>query len=303
MACVPCSRTRVVWSAQYSPAICNIRQYIGCSIHRNRLNNKTRRMIAGRMRSGLWTQQNRVIVLSRRRHCHRACYDDLDQGQRHMVDAYLDILLDWNTRMNLTAIRDRQQAIDRHVNDSLAILPALDACVDHSGEIKVIDIGSGAGLPGLVIAMARPLWHVCLLDSLKKRCSFTTAAVEAMGLKNVDVVWSRAEDAGRDENHREVYDIATARAVAEVRVLAELCLPCVRLGGHWVAPKGPRPEEEIQQGHHAIKTVGGNLETMRVDEYSTPSSDTTFTVLTVEKHAPTPDAYPRKPGSIKKKPL
>ena len=231
-------------------------------------------------------------------------YGDLDTSQRNKIDAYLDILLDWNTRMNLTAIQDRGQAIERHINDSLAILPALDACVEHTKDVRLIDIGSGAGLPGLVIATARPLWHVCLLDSLKKRCSFTTAAVDAMGLDNVNVLWSRAEDAGRDEHHRETYDIATARAVAEVRVLAELCLPCVRVGGHWVAPKGPRPEEEILQGHHAIQTLGGNVDTMCIETYSAPTSGSTaFTVLTVEKHAPTPTTYPRKPGSIKKKPL
>lgn len=230
-------------------------------------------------------------------------YSDLEVSQRGKIDRYLDILLDWNTRMNLTAIQDRQQAIERHINDSLAILPALDACLEYGQHAKVIDIGSGAGLPGLVLATARPLWHVCLLDSLKKRCAFTTAAVEAMGLDNVEVVWSRAEDAGRDEKHREVYDIATARAVAEVRVLAELCLPCVRVGGHWVAPKGPRPEEEITQGEKAIETMGGDVNTMRTDTYSAPSSGTTFTVLTVKKHIPTPETYPRKPGSIKKKPL
>jgi 16S rRNA (guanine(527)-N(7))-methyltransferase RsmG len=126
-------------------------------------------------------------------------YSDLEVSQRGKIDRYLDILLDWNTRMNLTAIQDRQQAIERHINDSLAILPALDACLEYGQHAKVIDIGSGAGLPGLVLATARPLWHVCLLDSLKKRCAFTTAAVEAMGLDNVEVVWSRAEDAGRDE--------------------------------------------------------------------------------------------------------
>lgn len=237
-------------------------------------------------------------------HCYSVqTYDDLDTSQQQKIDSYLDILLDWNTRMNLTAIQDRKQALERHINDSLAILPALDACVEQGQPAKVIDIGSGAGLPGLIIATVRPLWHVCLLDSLKKRCAFTTAAVEAMGLDNVNVVWSRAEDAARDENHREVYDIATARAVAEIRVLAELCLPCVRVGGHWVAPKGPRPEEEITQGLQAIQKLGGNVDSMRMDTYSAPTSGTTFTVLTVEKCTPTPETYPRKPGSIKKKPL
>lgn len=234
---------------------------------------------------------------------HVQTYSDLEVSQRRAIDRYLDILLDWNTRMNLTAIQDRHQAIERHINDSLAILPALDACVGHEQHARIIDIGSGAGLPGLVIATARPMWRVCLLDSLKKRCAFTTAAMDAMGLENVEVVWSRAEDAGRDENHRESYDVATARAVAEVRVLAELCLPCVRVGGHWVAPKGPRPEEEIAQGHQAIQNLGGDIDSMRTDTYSTPSSGTTFTVLTVKKVTPTPETYPRKPGSIKKKPL
>ncbi len=122
-------------------------------------------------------------------------YDRLDPVNRGKIDAYLDILLEWNGKMNLTAIKDRPSAISRHINDSLAILPAMDRAVELSragAPVRVVDVGSGAGLPGLIFATLRPDWHVTLLDSLNKRCTFNAAAVEAMGLGNVDVLWRYA---------------------------------------------------------------------------------------------------------------
>ena len=122
-------------------------------------------------------------------------YDRLDPLAREKIDNYLDILLDWNSKMNLTAIKDRPSAISRHINDSLAILPAMDRAVElsHAGApVRIVDVGSGAGLPGLIFATLRPGWRVTLLDSLNKRCTFNTAAAEAMGLGNVDVLWRYA---------------------------------------------------------------------------------------------------------------
>lgn len=122
-------------------------------------------------------------------------YDQLEPVARGKIDAYLDILLEWNSKMNLTAIKDRPSAISRHIDDSLAVLPAMDRAVARSragatgGLVRIVDVGSGAGLPGLIFAALRPEWSVTLLDSLKKRCTFNTAAAEAMGLGNVDVLW------------------------------------------------------------------------------------------------------------------
>lgn len=207
-------------------------------------------------------------------------------------------------------ITDRGEAIERHINDSLSLLPSLDECMQNTDtqDPRVLDVGSGAGLPGLVIATVRPEWKVTLLDSLNKRCTFNTAAADAMGLDNIDIVWSRAEDAGRDPQHREAYSIVTARAVAELRVLGELCLPFVRVGGYWIAPKGASPDKEIQDALAAIETLGGcveSLDVQRVESSVTPgdSSQTKRTVVIVKKTEKTLDKYPRKPGVPKKRPL
>ena len=257
--------------------------------------------------------------------------------------------------MNLTAIKDRPSAISRHINDSLAVLPAMDRAVELSravAPVRIVDVGSGAGLPGLIFATLRPEWRVTLLDSLNKRCTFNTAAAEAMGLGNVDVLWrygpfgfrrysclecviwchlvsfgfsevsvcpsspsicstlhlsSRAEDAGANEAYREQFDVATARAVAEVRTLAELCLPLVRVGGYWVAPKGPGPEEEVHAGLRAIETLGGEARDVRIDTMELQGTGDegkpAFTVVTVRKVSPTPAQYPRKANAMKKRPL
>jgi len=180
----------------------------------------------------------------------------------------------------------------------------------------------GAGLPGLVFATLRPEWSVTLLDSLNKRCTFNTAAAEAMGLGNVDILWSRAEEAGINPAYREQYDIATARAVADVRTLAELCLPLIKVGGYWVAPKGPDPEAEVRDGLRAVEELGGddisiqrlgnkkneeNEENEEIEEIEENQEGTRdgpeFTVVTVFKARSTPSSYPRKANAIKKRPL
>ena len=161
-----------------------------------------------------------------------------------------------------------------------------------------------------------------LLDSLNKRCTFNTAAAEAMGLGNVDILWSRAEEAGINPAYREQYDIATARAVADVRTLAELCLPLIKVGGYWVAPKGPDPEAEVRDGLRAVEELGGddisiqrlgnkkneeNEENEEIEEIEENQEGTRdgpeFTVVTVFKARSTPSSYPRKANAIKKRPL
>lgn len=209
------------------------------------------------------------------------------------------------------AIKDREEAVSRHIDDSLALVPALDACITRQEEsiamphsldkINLIDIGSGAGLPGLVIAVARPDWRICLLDSLNKRCTFNNAAAEAMQLDNIKVVWARAETAGRDENLREQFDLVTARAVAELRILAELCLPFAKVGGHWVAAKGHNPDEELQAAQQAISTLGGAYPTIESVESIAPEGKRT--VVIVEKRSKMRAKYPRKPGDPKRQPL
>ncbi|KAG1671075.1 hypothetical protein FOA52_000747 [Chlamydomonas sp. UWO 241] len=167
--------------------------------------------------------------------------------------------------------------------------------------LRVIDVGTGAGLPGMVLAIARPQWKVTLLDSLRKRCDFLEAAVEKAGLSNVSVVWSRAEDGGQSAQHRGKYDLAVARAVAETRVLAELCLPFVRVGGLWVAPKGPAPDVEVAAASRALSQLGATLlATELVDSFS---ADGQRTCIIASKDAPTLAKYPRRAGMPNKEPL
>jgi 16S rRNA G527 N7-methylase RsmG len=153
----------------------------------------------------------------------------------------------------------------------------------------------------MVLAVARPGWSVVLLDSLRKRCDFLERAAAHAGIPNVSVVWARAEDAGRAPAHRDVYDLATARAVAETRVLAELCLPFVRPGGSWLAAKGAGPQAEVAAAARAIKALGG--EGARIHLVDSFAPDGQRTAVTVRKAAPTPVRYPRPAGTPSKQPL
>jgi 16S rRNA (guanine(527)-N(7))-methyltransferase RsmG len=285
-------------------------------------------------------------------------YQHLPIDQKQQIDAYLDTLLDWNTRMNLTgktkflfspllsrlcylgrsmqraqptqrtqlyhigfcsprftAIESRDEAYVRHINDSLALLPVLDACAttptgstttaaadaEPRHNIKLIDIGSGAGLPGIILAITRPNWHVTLLDSLQKRCTFNAAAVSAAALTNVSIVWARAEEAGQDGKHREQYDVAVARAVAEMRVLAEYCLPFVVHGGYWVAAKGFDPGDEVAVAEPAIEVLGGKL--VKIEQVESLAPEGRRTAVVVRKESRTGSKYPRRAGVAKKQPL
>ncbi|EFJ47446.1 hypothetical protein VOLCADRAFT_46111, partial [Volvox carteri f. nagariensis] len=168
--------------------------------------------------------------------------------------------------------------------------------------LRLLDVGTGAGLPGMVLAVARPQWKVTLLDSLRKRCEFLREAAARAGLDNVEVVWCRAEDAGRRPELRQAYDIAIARAVAEARVLAELCLPFVRVGGLWVAAKGPDPEAEVAAASNAIRQLGGRqLALERVQSLSAEGEPRT--ALVVAKTSATSARFPRQAGTPNKKPL
>lgn len=163
--------------------------------------------------------------------------------QEQKMREYIDLLLEKNEVMNLTAVRTATEAWERHVLDSLALLPILDEGLQElPGSHSIIDVGSGAGLPGLILALARPQWQVTLLDSLQKRCTFIEEVVETLEVGNVRVVWARAEKAGHDAQFREKFDGAVARAVAEMRVLTELSLPFVKVGGKFFAAKGAQPQ-------------------------------------------------------------
>jgi len=235
----------------------------------------------------------------------RSTLSELPDAQVQTINSFIDELLEWNQKMNITAIRTREEAMSRHVEDSLALLPVLEAHavpVRGSDTLRLIDVGSGGGLPGLLLAIARPQWQVTLLDSLRKRCDFVTATIKKLGIQNVTVVWSRAEDAGQNEAHREEYDVAVARAVAEMRVLVELCLPLVRTNGCLVAAKGPTPEDEISKAKKALSEVKGHVtEVIQVASFGSEGQQ--FTAVVVKKEQTCPKKYPRQAGTPKKNPL
>lgn len=237
--------------------------------------------------------------------------DLIDAAGRARAEAYLDRVLEANANLNLTAVRDRQAALGRHIDDSLDFLPCLDALAascapSSSSPFTVIDVGAGAGFPGSVLAAARPAWTVTLLDALRKRTDFAVGAAKAAGLANARPVWGRAEEVGAAGSgaHREAHDAAVARAVAEARVLAELCLPLVKPGGLWLAAKGPDPgcRAEVEAARSAIATLGGKVEDLVSLPPLTPDGPGR-SLLIVRKVGPTPDKYPRRAGVPGKRPL
>jgi len=194
----------------------------------------------------------------------------------------------------------------RHVEDSLSVAASIhEHWIAHTDQpdsngIHIVDIGAGAGLPALVLAIARPDWKVTALETLKKRCTFMEMVCTELSLDNVHILWSRAEDAGRDkDNYREAFDVATARAVAETRILAELSLPLVKVGGLWIAAKASNVDDEVANAQRAIEECGGAVEAIP----SLVVDGIERTVLVVKKKYPTPDKYPRRAGMPNKRPL
>lgn len=218
----------------------------------------------------------------------------LSDKQAEMLAGYHGMLLDWNRRMDLTNVPPEEMAL-RHYADSL--LPLAESGWFPKGA-KLIDVGSGAGFPGLPIAILRPDMSVCLLDALKKRCDFLNAAAERLGVPHVRVVHARAEDAARGA-HREGYDIAAARALAPLRVLAEYLLPFVKVGGRALCWKGPSLEAELSESAPALNLLGGQAGKAVL----MPLPSVAHYVLPIEKAKATPGKYPRKAGTPARSPL
>jgi len=213
----------------------------------------------------------------------------LSDTQKQQFETYADLLLEWNQRMNLTAITDRQDIYVKHFHDSL-LLEYL-----YHPEGTLLDVGSGAGFPGLPLAINSPDLQVTLLEPIEKRCSFLNHVIEQLELNNVEVIRMRAEEfSGRTFNY------VTSRAVAPMNILCELCLPLTAINGHFIAMKGPKAKEELEQAQKAIRILGG--ETAEVRELLLPGDQTRVFVDIIKKKT-TPQGYPRPYSRIKKKPL
>lgn len=222
---------------------------------------------------------------------------DLTENQYNQFIEYMKLLQEWNEKINLTAITEDEEVIKKHFIDCIKAFKS-DAVKSAK---TVIDVGTGAGFPGLPIAIMNPNINVTLLDSLNKRINFLNTVVAKLQLKNVVTIHSRAEDGARKVELRENFDVATSRAVANMAVLSEFCLPYVKLNGYFVALKGPAIDEEIREGKKAIETLGGELES--IIEVNIEKSDLKHNIVEIKKIRKCPKIYPRKAGSINKKPI
>ena len=212
------------------------------------------------------------------------------------LETYYNLLVEWNEKMNLTAITDAQGVAVKHFADSVSVLNYVDFPYNSS----IIDVGTGAGFPGVVLKIARPDIKLTLLDSLNKRLVFLQNVLGEINL-SADLIHSRAEDGGRDKNLRESFDYAVSRAVANRNVLSEYCLPYVHVGGSFLAFKGRGAESEISAAKSAIKTLGGKI--AETYNFALPFDGGERAIVQIRKIAETPNKYPRNAGKIKSSPL
>ncbi|HEY7032529.1 MAG TPA: 16S rRNA (guanine(527)-N(7))-methyltransferase RsmG [Thermomicrobiales bacterium] len=221
----------------------------------------------------------------------------VDETARERLAVYRDALLEWNERFNLTAVKDPDGVDRRLIGDALRLLPAIDGF----GAARLVDVGTGAGLPGLVLKIARPDLDVTLIEATGKKVAFLRHAIAMLGLEGVEALHGRAEELGRDPRYRGRYDLATARAVAALPVLVELCLPFLRVGGRALFPKGPELGTEFAEGERAAALVGGRIESAEVLPIGAGEPVTRLVIAA--KIRETPYRFPRRSGVPAKEPL
>ena len=208
---------------------------------------------------------------------------------------YMNLLIEWNEKMNLTAIIEPSEIILKHFIDSITILK------DIKDGSTVVDVGTGAGFPGIPLSIMNPTLKITLVDSLNKRLIFLQEVIKELNLKNVELIHARAEEFGRNKKYREKFDIATSRAVANLATLSEYLLPLVKINGQAISMKAGNASQEIEEAQKAIKTLGGHIN--RIDEFYLPQTDIARTIIIINKIKETPNQYPRKAGTPSKEPI
>lgn len=220
---------------------------------------------------------------------------NLSEIQLKQFYNYMNLLIEWNKKVNLTAITEPDEIILKHFVDSLTISKYI------SDGTKVVDVGTGAGFPGIPLKIVRQDVDITLLDSLQKRINFLDEVINELNLEKITTIHSRVEDFGKNKKYREEFDIATSRAVANLSTLSEYLLPLVKVGGKVISMKGSLIQEELENSKNAIKILGGQIE--KVDEFDLPNSDISRNIVLIDKIKNTPNRYPRKAGEPSKKPL
>lgn len=221
----------------------------------------------------------------------------LNEKQLAMFETYYEMLVEKNKVMNLTAITEKNEVIDKHFIDSISLKKAMDV----TKPVKVLDLGTGAGFPGIPLKIAYPNLQVTLLDSLNKRIKFLQEVIEELSLEEIDAIHGRAEDYAKQSGYREQFDICVSRAVANLATLSEYCLPYVKQGGCFISYKSGAVQEELEQSKKAIKELGGRVK--EVIPFVLPDTDIERTFVVIEKVKQTPRKYPRKAGLPSKEPI
>ena len=222
---------------------------------------------------------------------------EISEEQTKQFLAYYELLTEWNSFMNLTAITEFNEVMKKHFVDSISLCKAYDVTQNKT----VIDVGTGAGFPGLALKIAFPNLQVTLLDSLNKRINFLNEVISVLGLTGVETIHGRAEDYAKPGKCREKYDLCVSRAVANLSTLSEYCLPFVKVGGKFISYKSEKITEEMNAAQHAVKILGGKMDGQI--EFTLPNSDIYRNLFIITKEKSTPAKYPRKAGLPSKEPL
>jgi len=224
---------------------------------------------------------------------------ELNEQQLFQFDSYAELLCIWNQRMNLTAITDAEGILQKHFLDSLTVLPAIRREIGKKESIALIDVGSGAGFPGIPLAITAPKIRLTALDTQQKRLNFISMIAKELNL-SCETIHARAEDAGQQEKHRGKYNVVTARAVAELPILCELCLPLTEIDGIFLSMRGQEGENEAKKAEKAIQILGGEIE--EIQKHILPGEGKRAIIM-IRKRVMTPKEYPRKPAKIAKQSL